>query len=106
MFEGLKLMHKNWVIKGYDQSVTCLADDLKTLVTRSSTLRTSETLSQTNNSIHKYSSIDARGKLQKQANNSCNRKQFLTIPKLDGFGLIRKFRSIASIGKKNQLNQL
>ena len=21
MFEGLKLMHKNWVIKGYDQSV-------------------------------------------------------------------------------------
>ena len=24
-------MHKNWVIKGYDQSVTCLADDRKTL---------------------------------------------------------------------------
>ena len=35
-------MHKNWVIKGYDQSVTCLADDLKTLVTRSSMLRTPE----------------------------------------------------------------
>ena len=41
-------MHKNWVIKGYDQSVTWLADDLKTLVTHSSTLRTPGTLSQTN----------------------------------------------------------
>ena len=55
-------MHKNWVIKGYDQSVTCLADDLKTLVTRSSTLPTLETLSQTNNSIHKHSSIICKGK--------------------------------------------
>ena len=52
-------MHKNWVIKGYDQSVTCLADDLQTLETRSSTLRTPVILSQTNNSIHKHSSIDA-----------------------------------------------
>ena len=49
-------MHKNWVVKGYDQSVTCLADDLQTLETRSSTLRTPEILSQTNNSIHKHSS--------------------------------------------------
>ena len=48
-------MHKNWVIKGYDPSVTCLADDLQTLETRSSMLRTPETLSQTNNSIHKHS---------------------------------------------------
>ena len=53
-------MHKNWVIKGFDQSVTCLADDLKTLVTRSSMLRTPETLSQTNNSLNKHSGIDAR----------------------------------------------
>ena len=45
------------------------------------------------------------GKLQKQAINSCNRKQFLTVPKLCGFGLIRKFRSRASISKNNQLNQ-
>ena len=55
-------MHKNLVIKGYDQSVTCLADDLKTLVTRSSTLRTPETLSQTNNNIHKHSSNRCKGK--------------------------------------------
>ena len=34
-----------------------------------------------------------------------NRKQFLTVPKLGGFGLIRKFRSRASNCKKNQLNQ-
>ena len=38
-------------------------------------------------------------------NNSCNIKQFLTVPKLCEFGLIRKFRSRASICKKNQLNQ-
>ena len=48
-------MHKNWVIKGYDQSVTCLADDPQNLGTRSSTLRTPGVLSQTNNSIHKQS---------------------------------------------------
>ena len=48
-------MHKNWVIKGYDQSVTCLADDLQKLETRSSTLRTVGILSQTNNNIHKHS---------------------------------------------------
>ena len=56
--------HKNWVIRGYDYSVTCLADDLKTLVTRSSTLRTPETLSQTSNSIHKHSSNRCKGKTQ------------------------------------------
>ena len=38
-------MHKNWVIKGYDQSVTCLADDRKTLEIHSSKPRTSKTLS-------------------------------------------------------------
>ena len=57
-------MHKNWVIMGYDQSVTCLADDPQNLETRSSTLRTPGILSQTNNSIHKHSSIDARIKLK------------------------------------------
>ena len=48
-------MHKNWVIKRYDQSVTCLADDPQNLETRSSTLRTPGTLSQTNNNTHKHS---------------------------------------------------
>ena len=38
-------MHKNWVIKEYDQSVTCLAEDQKTLEIRSSKPRTPETLS-------------------------------------------------------------
>ena len=56
-------MHKNWVIKKYDQTVTCLADDLQTLETHSSTLLTPGILSQTNNSIHKHSSIDERVKL-------------------------------------------
>ena len=53
-------MHKNWVIKGYDQSVTCLAGDWKTLEIRSSKLHTPEILSQTNNSIHKQTSEDAQ----------------------------------------------
>ena len=41
--------------------------------------------------MHKIQRKDL-GKLQKQAINSCNRKQFLTVPKLGGFGVIRKFR--------------
>ena len=45
-------MHKNLVVKRY---VTCLADDPQNLETRSSTLHTLGTLSQTNNSIHKHS---------------------------------------------------
>ena len=49
-------MHKIWVIKGYDQSVTCLADDLRNLGTPNNTLRTPEILSQTNNNLHKQSS--------------------------------------------------
>ena len=57
-------MHKNWVIKEYDQSGTCLANDLKTLVTRSITLRTLGILLQPNNSIRKHSSIYARVKLK------------------------------------------
>ena len=57
-------MHKNWVIKGYDQCVTSLADDPRNLVTRSNTLRTLGILSQKNNSIHKHSNKDARVKLK------------------------------------------
>ena len=57
-------MHTNRVIKGYDECVTCLADDPQTLETRSSTLGTPGILSQTNNSIHKQSSKDARVKLK------------------------------------------
>ena len=57
-------MHKKWMIKGYDQSVTCLADDRQNLETRSSTLRTPGVLSQTNNSIHKKSSKEAHVKLK------------------------------------------
>ena len=57
-------MHKNWVIKGYDQSVTCLADNLKTLVTRSSTLRTPGTLSQTNKEAYNKYSSNAQVKLK------------------------------------------
>ena len=59
-------MHKNWVIKKYDQCVTCLIDDLQTQETHSSTLRTSGILSQTKSSIHKHSSIDASIKLKKE----------------------------------------
>ena len=49
---------------GYDQSVTCLADDPRILETRSNTLRTPGILSQANNNIHKQSSKDARVKLK------------------------------------------
>ena len=42
---------------------------------------------------------------QNQANNSCNIKQFLTVPKLCEFGPIRKFKSRASLCKKNQLRR-
>ena len=57
-------MHKNWVIKGYDQSVTCLADDPCNLETPNNMLRTPGILLQTNNSIHKQSNKEARVKLK------------------------------------------
>ena len=57
-------MHKNWVIKGYDQSVTCVADDPQNLETRSSTLCTLGVLSQTNNNLHKQ-----QAKVRKQNSN-------------------------------------
>ena len=59
-------MHKNLVIKGYDQSVNCLAGEQKTLENHSSKPHTPETLSWTTNSIHKYSSIIDKGKTQKK----------------------------------------
>ena len=59
-------MHKNWVIKGYDQSVACLADDPQNLGIRSSTLRTPGVLSQTNNSIHKQTSKETRVNLNQE----------------------------------------
>ena len=83
---GLKLMHKNWVWKYYDQCVTCLADDRKTLEIHSSKPRTPETLSWTNNSIHKHSIIRCKGKTK-------------------GKDLNRKFKWRASICKKCQPNQ-
>ena len=55
-------MHKNWVIKGYDQCVTCLVEDPQNLETRSRTIRTPGILSQTNNIVHKQSSKDAPAK--------------------------------------------
>ena len=57
-------MHKNWVIKRYDQSVTWLADDPQNLKIRSSTLRTPGVLSQTNNNMHKQ-----QAKMHKQNSN-------------------------------------
>ena len=74
-------MHKSWVIKGYDQSVTCLADDLKTLVTRSSTLRTPETLSRTNNSIHKHSNNRCKGKTQEKRSKSKVQEKIFDLQK-------------------------
>ena len=57
-------MHKNWVIKGYDQSATCLADDPRNLEIQSNRRRTPGILSQTNNSIHKQSSKETRVNLK------------------------------------------
>ena len=51
-------------MKEYDQCVTCLADDPRNLGTRNSMLRTPGILLQTNNSIHKKSSKDARVNLK------------------------------------------
>ena len=79
-------MHKTWVIKGYDQSVTCLADDPQNLGICSSTLRTLGVLSQTNNSIHKQSSKETRVKLKQE-------------------DLTRKLNLITPVCKKNQIKQ-
>ena len=73
------------MIKGYDQSVTCLADDPQNLGTRSSTLRTPGTLSQTNN--HTISTQTRRtSKTQKE-------------------DLTRKFNLRTPVCKKNQIER-
>ena len=74
------------MIKGYDQSVTCLADDPQNLGTRSSTLRTSGVLSQTNNSIHKQSSKETRVNLKSE-------------------DLTRKFNFRTPVCEKNQIKR-
>ena len=79
-------MHKNWVISGYDQSVTCLADDLKTLETRSSTLHTPEILSQTNNSIHKHSSIDERKNSNKKIQTESSTEELRFAKRINQIG--------------------
>ena len=78
-------MHKNWVINGYDQSVTCLAEDPQNLGTRSSTLHTPGILSQTNNNIHKHSTR-SMGKTQIR-------------------DLTKKFNLRTPVCKKNQIKQ-
>ena len=108
-------MHKNWVWKGIRSKceLACSVDEddshskllIVLLVTLGSIYRKQAIVT-----THKQSLKDRReqrkqfGERQNQANNSCNIKQFLTVPKLSEFGLIRKFRSRASICKKNQLN--
>ena len=66
-------------------------------------------LSWASNCIHKNSCKKVKEKISKFFKNKqitlANRKQFLTVQKLGGFGLIKKFRSRASICKKNQLNR-
>ena len=65
------------MVKGYDQSVTCLVDDPRNLKTPNNTLRTPGILSQTNNSIHKQSSKEARGKSQiRRSNQKVQLKNF------------------------------
>ena len=59
---------------------------------------------------HKQSLKDRReerkqfGKSQNQENNSCNIKQFLTVPKLSEFGLIRKFSQELRFAKRINSN--
>ena len=55
---------------GYDQSVTCLADDPRNLETRSNRRRTPGILSQTNGSIYKQSLKRNKEKSRKDPKNS------------------------------------
>ena len=108
-------MHKNWVRKGYDQSVNLPAMLMKMIHTQKLLIVLLVTLRSIYRkqaiayiSTHSKDRKERRkqfGTLQNQANNSCNQKPFLTVPKLSEFGLIRKFRSRASICKKNQLKR-
>ena len=67
LFEGLKLMHKNWVVKRYDQSVTCLADDPRNLGIRSRKRRNPGTLhKQTYKQAYNKYSSNAQVKLEQE----------------------------------------
>ena len=111
----VKLMHKNWVWKGYDQSVNLHVPLMKMIHTQLLivlivTLR-SIYCKQAIVTTHKQSlkrsesTIKTIRKASKPRKYSCNIKWFLTVPKLYVFGLIRNVRSRASISKKNQLNR-
>ena len=58
----------------YDQSVTCLADDLQTLEILSNKLRTPGNLAQTNSSIHKQSLKQNSDKTRKDPNQTRNKE--------------------------------
>ena len=60
----IDLMHKNWVVERYDQSVTCLADDPRNLETRSNKRRTPGILSQTTQQAYNKYSSNAQVKLK------------------------------------------
>ena len=57
-------MHKNWVVKRYDQSATCLADDPRNLETRSNRRRTPGILAQTNKQAYNKYSSNAQVKIE------------------------------------------
>ena len=109
-------MHKNWVWKGIWSKceLACTVDEEAShsivLIVLFISLR-SIYHKQAMVTTHKQSlkrSEERRkqfGKLQNQENNSCNIKFFLTVPKLCDCDLIRKFRSRASICKKNHSNR-
>ena len=68
-------MHsKKWVLKEYDQSATCLADDLQALEIHSNKLRTPGNLAQTNSSIHKQSIKRNKEKSGKDPNKTRNKQ--------------------------------
>ena len=58
----------------YDQCVTCLADNRKTLEIRSNKLRTPNNLAQTNSSIHKQSIKRNKEKSRKDPNKTRNKQ--------------------------------
>ena len=112
---GLRLMHKNWVWKVWSKcELACTVDEddshskllIALLVTLRSIYRKQAIVTTHKQSLKRPErSKKSIRKHQNQANSSCNIKQFLTVPKLCEFGLIKKFRSRASICKKNQLKR-
>ena len=116
MCEDWSNAKKNWVWKGIWSKceLACNVDEddshLKLLIDLLVTLRSiyrKQAIVTTHKQSLKRSERSKKTicKHQNQANNFCNIKQLLTVPKLYEFGLIRKFRSRASICKKNQLNR-